>query len=135
MNEYLRRIDERDYLTEREHKEYLKIVDEKLRLLEIYEKNAKQDIEDIRDLIDKLHKARKNAKRFKKKYLELKEVLEILKPYLQKVLEINEDGTEVFFKATRFFNGYVVDINGNWNETEQIKKNKLIKNWLEGEKK
>lgn len=59
------------------------------------------------------------------------EVLEILKPFLKKVLEINEDGTEVFFKAVRYFNGYIVDINGNWNETEQIKKNKKVKEWLD----
>lgn len=58
------------------------------------------------------------------------EILEILKPFLKKVLEINEDGTEVFFKAVRYFNGYIEDINGNWNETEQIKKNKKLKEWL-----
>jgi hypothetical protein len=61
------------------------------------------------------------------------EILEILKPYLKKVLEINEDGTEVFFKAIRYYNGYTEDINGNWNETEQIKKNKKIKGWLEND--
>ena len=61
------------------------------------------------------------------------EILEILKPFLKEVLEINEDGTEVFFKAIRYFNGYIEDINGNWNETEQIKKNKKVKEWLNNE--
>lgn len=60
------------------------------------------------------------------------EVLEILKPFLKNVLEINEDGTEVSFKAVRYFSCYVQDINGNWNETEQIKKNKKVKEWLDG---
>lgn len=76
MNEYLRRIDERDYLTEREHKEYLNKLNEELTLLEIYKKNAETDFNDIKDLIDKLHTARKKANRYKIKYLELKEKYE-----------------------------------------------------------
>ena len=41
MNEYLRRIDERDYLTEREHREYLKKLESDLEILEILKKNIK----------------------------------------------------------------------------------------------
>ena len=39
MNEYLRRIDERDYLTEREHREYLKALNDDLEVLKILKKN------------------------------------------------------------------------------------------------
>lgn len=38
MNEYLRRIDERDYLTEREHREYLEKLNTDLEVLEILKK-------------------------------------------------------------------------------------------------
>lgn len=34
MNEYLRRIDERDYLTEREHREYLRGIEQELKVAE-----------------------------------------------------------------------------------------------------
>ena len=36
MNEYLRRIDKREYLTEREHREYLKKLESDLEVLEIF---------------------------------------------------------------------------------------------------
>ena len=41
MNEYLRRIDKREYLTEREHREYLKKLESDLEILEILKKNIK----------------------------------------------------------------------------------------------
>lgn len=41
MNEYLRRIDKRDYLTEREHREYLEKLESELEVVEILKKLAK----------------------------------------------------------------------------------------------
>ena len=38
MNELLRRIDEKDYLTEREHREFLTNVDDRLKVLDILTK-------------------------------------------------------------------------------------------------
>ena len=46
MNEYLRRIDKREYLTEREHREYLKALDDDLEVLEIL-KNKRVNINKI----------------------------------------------------------------------------------------
>ena len=41
MNEYLRRIDEKDYLTEREHREFLERLSKDLEILEILKELAK----------------------------------------------------------------------------------------------
>ena len=43
MNEYLRRIDKRDYLTEREHREYLEKLNAELQELE-YQKRKNADL-------------------------------------------------------------------------------------------
>ena len=47
MNEYLRRIDKRDYLTEREHREYLKKLEKDLEILEILKKAFLNDMATI----------------------------------------------------------------------------------------
>jgi len=41
MNEYLRRIDERDYLTEREHRQFLDKLKQDLEILEILKPHIK----------------------------------------------------------------------------------------------
>lgn len=132
MNEYLRRIDERDYLTEREHREFLDRLNKDLEEYETQKRFSELITPKITDEItqtrNKLQKARKNAKRFKKKYLKLKEVLDALKPCLEKALEINnsDEMLELRFKAITF--GYM-KVKGHYEKQE------IIKDWLEGEKK
>ena len=60
MNEYLRRIDERDYLTEREHREYLKKLESDLEVLEILKPFLKSGLH-----IDKMVLAKKENKIYK----------------------------------------------------------------------
>ena len=47
--EYLRRIDKRDYLTEREHREYLEQLEKDLEKLEQYETIFNEPLKDIRE--------------------------------------------------------------------------------------
>ena len=88
--EYLKRIDEKNYLTEREHREYLRELEKKL------------------------------------------EVLEILKPYLRKVLTINESisGIDMHFLPTTFIIAKVMELDFNFKDTQEIENIRKVKEWL-----
>ena len=64
-------------------------------------------------------------------------VLEILKPYLKQTLHIKEmgDGLEISLKPITFYNAKVMDLDFNFNDTQQIENIRKVKEWLENDNK
>lgn len=63
------------------------------------------------------------------------EILEILKPYLKQVMHIEETGGgfAISFKPITFYIAKVMDLDFNFNDTENIKNIRKVKEWLEND--
>ena len=122
MNEYLRRIDERDYLTEREHREFLKKLERDLGRLEC--------IESVLDNIaNRLKLEVKNIFTLETEIFNRLEVLDAIKSKAQ---------NNRFYKGCllRMFVDIKRENDGAFSKKVKVKygEYELIKNWLEGVK-
>ena len=64
------------------------------------------------------------------------EILDILRTYLKQVVHIKETsgGLEMSFKPTTFYIAKVMDLDFNFNDTENIKNIRKVKEWLDNDK-